>query len=384
MYGTGQGNDKFTPAEIASLKTVTFDKDTGKQIGGKYYSMFSKSVRRYLRSPESIANKLRIVKNKFIAKDRLRDAAVKGHRRTMNPMVEAALDRLILNAPHLYDVGDPYIPTGLGAYGFPSYLAARGTNFTESINSLFPVLFARGSHYSMTLAVAIILSAIVVYNTDRRRAAKLELDFIHYDRALVVRVNELSARMLGRALYDGPRPEDKLRKLLPDDGTRFVANVDYAEFQPLARLVKRNRIRLGKRRAEAAARASDDHRDDLGSETRDVSPRESSPPREPAQEREPAQPAQPASTLPSGRSPRTKATKVLLKHPVLRTAAGARNAKAAYVAARKDKSLQCSAECQAHKREHVKRHADKPCPARGFHHLGTCPVKLAADAARRP
>ena len=60
----------------------------------------------------------------------------------------------------------------------------------------------------------------------------------------------LSARMLGRALYDGEHACEKLRPLLPDSGARFVAEqVDLAPYEPHARL----HARATKRTAAAAA-----------------------------------------------------------------------------------------------------------------------------------
>jgi hypothetical protein len=138
-----------------------------------------------------------------------------------------------------------YIPCG-ERNGAPDFKAARGTNLTETINSLFPLMM-RGGNTSLLLAVAIILSALTVYNTDRRRAAGLELNHGHYNRKLIERINELSLKMHGKARYDGERASERLRPLLPDSGARFVADVDFAKYEPHARLRARSTVRLGKR-----------------------------------------------------------------------------------------------------------------------------------------
>ena len=59
------------------------------------------------------------------------------------------------------------------------------------------------------------------------------------------------------------------------------------------------------------------------------------------------------------------------------------SSKASFKAARKDAKLECSVECRRHKEEHCRRFANKSVPARGFHHLPTCPLKLEADRQRR-
>jgi hypothetical protein len=143
-----------------------------------------------------------------------------------------------------------YIPCG-ERNGAPDFKAARGTNLTETINSLFPLMM-RGGNTSLLLAVAIILSALTVYNTDRRRAAGLELDHGHYNRKLIERINDLSFSMYGKARYDGERAIEKLRQLLPDSGARFVADVDFTKYEAHARLRARATTRLGKR-ARASA-----------------------------------------------------------------------------------------------------------------------------------
>ena len=259
LKGTGADDDKLLPREIAWLKEVRFNKQSGKREGGQYYNTFT--VRKYFRRPEVIAQKLRSAKNRVLALDQKRSTELgrTKHRRTMTEHVEKAMDLLASNAVHLYDVGDPYVPAGM-KNGAPHYKAARGTNLTETLNSLFPIML-RGGNCSLVLAVTILLTALTVFNTDRRRAAKLELDYGHYDRALVERINALSRRVLGRALYDGELASEKLRDLLPDSGARFIADVDIAPFEPHARLRERNKKRLGKRAAAAAndgASANDD------------------------------------------------------------------------------------------------------------------------------
>ena len=77
----------------------------------------------------------------------------------MTEDVEAAMDRLGENAVHLYDVGDPYMPDG-ERNGAPEYKAARGTNLTEALNSLMPIMM-RGGSCSLILAVCILQSALV-------------------------------------------------------------------------------------------------------------------------------------------------------------------------------------------------------------------------------
>ena len=59
------------------------------------------------------------------------------------------------------------------------------------------------------------------------------------------------------------------------------------------------------------------------------------------------------------------------------------SSKASFRAARKDAKLECSVECRRHKEEHCRRFANKSVPARGFHHLPTCPLKHEADRQRR-
>ena len=447
VHGTGAESDKFSAVEILDMKTVEFD-SKGKKIGGIYYKHFSQSVRRYLRSPSVIADKLAITKLRIKAMDTKRDREVHAHRRTITPEVEDAIDRLIGNTPHLYDVGDPYIPTGIGAYGLPIYIAARGTNFTEAINSIFPLIFARSSYVGLPLAVALILSAITVFNTDRRRACGLELDYTHYDRSLIERINRLSARVMGHELYAGAKPHERLRALLPDSGARFVADVDYSQYQPLARLRSRNTVRLGKRRAAAAAAAdadaaADDEADAASDEADEADALDgaaalaASSALDPGSTaaaaaadndstRQAAQASVEASQAPqefppnpgshqtakpqpaSGESASANAAasgasgsgstaaaaaaaagqlkaQVQLRCQAANVSKGqAANAKQAYVQARKaNKHLVCSAACKLHKADHERRHAHKKCPARGFHHLASCPVRIAAESARR-
>ena len=74
----------------------------------------------------------------------------------------------------------------------------------------------------------------------------------------------------------------------------------------------------------------------------------------------------------------------LIRQQATKKAGKAATAQKAYEQVRKEnKHLACSAACQEHKADHVRRHAHKKCPARGFHHLASCPVRIAAEAARR-
>ena len=70
-----------------------------------------------------------------------------------------------------------------------------------------------------------------------------------------------------------------------------------------------------------------------------------------------------------------------LRHPEKVSRTTAANSKQAFKKARK--SMQCNAECRQAFEEHKTRNAHKPTPGRGFAHLGTCPLKLAADDHRR-
>jgi hypothetical protein len=60
----------------------------------------------------------------------------------------------------------------------------------------------------------------------------------------------------------------------------------------------------------------------------------------------------------------------------------ASTSKRAYKFARRTKDLMCSGECKEHMVEHRRRHAHKATPGRGFHHLYTCPVRIASEHVR--
>ena len=144
--GSGTESDKLKDWEIKALKKVTFNETTGKKEGGAYWDTTSHNVRKYLRKPEVIKRRLLNVASKFKMLDKRREEELgRKHRHTMTDEVEKALKRLAENAPHLYDVGDPYQPDGRDGRGLPKYIAARGTNFTETINSLFPVIMRGGA-----------------------------------------------------------------------------------------------------------------------------------------------------------------------------------------------------------------------------------------------
>jgi len=117
----------------------------------------------------------------------------------------------------------------------------------------------RGGNQSMILAIAIMLSALTIFNADRRRSAGVELDYGHHDRLLVDEVNELHVKMMGVPRYGGgddQRVRFQLRPMLPDSGARFGAAVDFSEFEPLARLHERRKQRLKARPAANAAPAA--------------------------------------------------------------------------------------------------------------------------------
>ena len=144
-----------------------------------------------------IAQKLTNLKETMRLRESTRAKSNPKHTFTMNEQVNDALDRLAANAPHLYDVGDPYQPDGM-RNNAPHYKAARGTNLTESINTMFSNIM-RGGSYSLLLAVGILMSAMTMYNADRRRAAGYELDYVHYNRRLIEDINKISARVGGVA-----------------------------------------------------------------------------------------------------------------------------------------------------------------------------------------
>ena len=117
----------------------------------------------------------------------------------------------------------------------------------------------RGGNQSMILAIAIMLSALTIFNADRRRSAGVELDYGHHDRLLVDEVNELHVKMMGVPRYGGgddQRVRFQLRPMLPDSGARFGAAVDFSEFEPLARLHERRKQRLKARATANAAPAA--------------------------------------------------------------------------------------------------------------------------------
>lgn len=391
LRGTGEPEDRLTRAQIKELKTVRFNKETGKKEGGLYYQKWT--IRKYFRKPETMASRLTNLKKTMQIRETER-ARVLGrkHRNTMTDAVYDALDQLAKNAPHLYDVGDPYEPDGK-RNGAAHYRAARGTNLTETINSLFSNVM-RGGNYSLVLAVAVLMSALTVFNTDRRRALGLELDFVHHNRRLIEDINEISLRLCGKAIYDGERRVDKLRVLLPESGARFVAPADFSAYEPHARLRARNQHRLSKKR-----RAEDEPQPD---EQPDAPPEESPPPptplpptpsppqpnpnqfvrRSPREHVQPPNPAPVASVRAPVPLPPSIPNLVRLKS----AGVGSRqtSSKAAYRKVHTKRcGLQCSDECKLHYRDHVRKHANNKVPGRGFHHLGTCPVKQEADRLRR-
>ena len=70
-----------------------------------------------------------------------------------------------------------------------------------------------------------------------------------------------------------------------------------------------------------------------------------------------------------------------LRHPEKQSRSHVASSKAAFKKARK--GIKCSAECLRAFEEHKTRNASKKAPGRGFAHLGTCPLKLAAEDHRR-
>ena len=215
----------ITVEELAAMKRITFDETTGKKQGGVYYETFKRNLRKRLRSTHRIKQLLRMAMNEIEALDTRRAKSEAAHRPTCTPNVRKAFERLISNAQHLYDVGEVYTEIGLDSRKLMKYIAARGTNFTETINSLFPIMF-RGGNQSMILAIAIMLSALTIFNADRRRSAGVELDYGHHDRLLVDEVNELHVKMMGVPRYGGgddQRVRFQLRPMLPDSGARFGA-----------------------------------------------------------------------------------------------------------------------------------------------------------------
>ena len=79
------------------------------------------------------------------------------------------------------------------------------------------------------------MAAITAFNYDRRRTAGAELDFGHYDRQLIERINSLSLESYGVEVFSGPQERQRLRTLEPDSGARFVADVNMDAYQPHAR-----------------------------------------------------------------------------------------------------------------------------------------------------
>ena len=83
----------------------------------------------------------------------------------------------------------------------------------------------RGGNQSMILAIAIMLSALTIFNADRRRSAGVELDYGHHDRLLVDEVNELHVKMMGVPRYGGgddQRVRFQLRPMLPSSSLKLL------------------------------------------------------------------------------------------------------------------------------------------------------------------
>ena len=391
LKGTGAESDKLTPAQIKELKTVRFNPASGKKEGGEYYKTWT--IRKYFRKPEVIAQKLTNLKETMRLRESTRAKSNPKHKFTMNEQVNDALDRLAANAPHLYDVGDPYQPDGM-RNNAPHYKAARGTNLTESINKLFSDIM-RGGSYSLLLAVGILMSAMTMYNADRRRAAGYELDYVHYNRRLIEDINKISARVGGVAMYDGQQPRHRLRPMLPDSGARFVANVEFAAYEPHARLHERQRNRMRKKQpgslsskpsgSDAELSASDDEPPSMPS----PSPTPNANPTEAAR-RSPRQHAARADPVPEhgALAPAPPQVPQLVVLQCSAAAAGSRrtSSKLAYkkakTKAKAAKGITCSAACREHYSAHCRKHSGNKCPGRGFHHLATCPVKQEADRLR--
>ena len=117
----------------------------------------------------------------------------------------------------------------------------------------------RGGSCGLPLATTIIMAAITAFNYDRRRAAGAELNFGHYDRPMIERINDLSLMAYGVEVYkNGLNPENRLRDLHPDSGARFVANVNLSAYECHARLRERNRKMMLKRSAPSQTSDSTD------------------------------------------------------------------------------------------------------------------------------
>ena len=232
------------------------------------------------------------------------------------------------------------------------------------------------------------MAAITAFNYDRRRTAGAELDFGHYDRQLIERINQLSLESYGVEVFSGPREDQRLRTLEPDSGARFVADVNMDAYQPHARLRERNRKLHLKR---PAATQVDDEPPPDGEPPPDVEPPNVGEPdvgdsgasatMDTTVEPTALTTHDGAAAADSG-AKSAFATLMAAQKPTNSFGKSAKSAKAAFKQVAK--KCACNAQCLAEFADHKRRNMAKSHPGRGFKHHPTCPKKQAADAVRGP
>ena len=390
--GRGSSDDKFTLAEIANSKRVTFDDITGVKIGGDYWEKFMNGSNGNMcipmdtNAPEVIGKKmydtlLDLARLEQARRDRP-DLSDKQKVTCLSDAFAKSVAQLESgSAEQLRTVGDPWIvdkvdtrcPTG----ALFKYRSIDGSGYTEA-NNLMLDSFVVSNSVGRTLGAGTMIDGACMQNEVYRRRAGTESDFVHHDRDLAMRRNVLSMECHGKHAYPN------LLDLQPDDpGVIIVCDFPASYWE----LSTTKHVHLVQRMQELAERARLKARRGL---------------LEVVQSRASTLPVAVANASDAAASPRPKKVAKLMPPPPKPSSASApklmpppsrpSNAPNPIKADKAQKKLTslaswavkrgCPDSCHAYLKQVRSKKGDSDQTMRGFKHQKGCAVAYAIDAIR--
>ena len=167
---------------------------------GKYWGTFKGNIRQRVRKVDDIKQRLADTLKALEVAEQDERNELKTDTHLLTDKARIAFANLIRKAKHVSDPIDMYEPNGTCSRGFDKWLCLRGTNKTETANLVFDSFLA-GSSNGPELGYAVMLLGATFYNTDRRRGAGREHDFIHYDMDLARNTRDLATGIISPVPY---------------------------------------------------------------------------------------------------------------------------------------------------------------------------------------
>ncbi|KAJ1446676.1 hypothetical protein M885DRAFT_591711, partial [Pelagophyceae sp. CCMP2097] len=230
--GRQRKEDKFSKAEIALAKVVTFDEVTGAKQGSDYMDRFAPTcipMKTHTTAViiAKVENMAKVIRELQETREADCNLTTRQKAKTVHRAWYDALARYDETAKYLATETDPWRTDGLDTRcktgELPLWRSGDGTNLVEAANLCIDS-WACSNGLGLRYGVGLYSDGIVRYNDDRRRKARTETNFVHHDRDLAEARNERSLRIWGEPVYRN------LLCLVPDDpAVVIVAKVPSSE-----------------------------------------------------------------------------------------------------------------------------------------------------------